>query len=147
MSEEIIDVDDPNKNGERPTFLTVLCILSFIGSGLGILGELMGNIVKSSHAGGSMLTSLSFISTILCLFGAILMWQLKKIGFTLYVIGSSIYVANTIFLAVLYSTISSSLYTEGPLSFFYYWGSVIFGILITVAFVIMYASNRKSLIH
>lgn len=30
------------ENNQRPTFLTVLCILSFIGTGFGILGALIG---------------------------------------------------------------------------------------------------------
>ena len=35
------EIDNTNSNGgKRPTFLTVLCILTFIGSGLGIMGSL-----------------------------------------------------------------------------------------------------------
>ena len=38
MSEEVIDSSAEAGSGERPVFLTVLCILSFVAAGLGVLG-------------------------------------------------------------------------------------------------------------
>jgi hypothetical protein len=94
---------------QRPTFLTVLCILSFIAAGLGILGyitalTLMGaaSAVASSvgegleQAGATMnytgpsigltwaYVIVGFATTLVALFGVIKMWKLQKIGFFLY---------------------------------------------------------------
>ena len=112
----------------RPTFLTVLCILTFIGSGWGVINaitsyssaeqtaaiteeamdEAMDEIESSAEAEeipdfistilGSVSESLtpenirnssiaSGIASLLCLIGAVLMWQLQRKGFYLYVIG------------------------------------------------------------
>jgi hypothetical protein len=82
---------------ERPQFLTVLCILSFIGSGLGILFSTLFilaydwilsllennpmasefNLTKSDIAIGLLLTILSLV-------GALMMFKSKKIGFFIY---------------------------------------------------------------
>lgn len=81
--------------GKRPGFLTVLCILTFIGSGLGLLGGLlmtigMGSIMGSIPGMGAAMgggTAYFAIGTVLAaasLFGAIQMWKLKKQGFFIY---------------------------------------------------------------
>lgn len=90
--------NENNGGGGRPTFLTVLCILSFIGSGLGVLGGLLG--ILAVGAMGSMFadipgmgavigasTAYLVIALILAgasLYGAIQMWKLKKQGFYIY---------------------------------------------------------------
>ena len=82
---ETLDMNQ-GSNG-RPTFLTVLCILTFIGSGLGVLGGLLG-MVGTSALGmfapqGTMLVQiLGLAASGLCLYGALQMWGLKKQGFT-----------------------------------------------------------------
>lgn len=82
--------------GKRPAFLTVLCILTFIGSGLGTLffllatvgmGALLEMIPGLGAAGGAGGTAFFGISTVIAaasLFGAIQMWKLKKTGFFIY---------------------------------------------------------------
>ncbi len=81
--------------GKRPGFLTVLCILTFIGSGLGLLGGLlmtigMGSIMGSIPGMGAAMgggTAYFAIGTVLAaasLFGAIQMWKLQKQGFFIY---------------------------------------------------------------
>jgi hypothetical protein len=115
-------------NSIRPTFLTVLCILTFIGSGWGIINaftsynsaevvagvtseamddamdqiedsaegeEIPGFISKMMGSVGDTMTPenirnssmASGISAILTLLGAILMFQLNKNGYWLYIAG------------------------------------------------------------
>lgn len=88
---------------KRPALLTVLCILSFIGSGLGVLIWLlftigissflgfMGNIPGFSEAmagsgaeTGKAIMLLLVVLNAGTLAGAIMMWQLKKLGFWIY---------------------------------------------------------------
>jgi hypothetical protein len=166
-----------NEGQGRPTFLTVLCILTFIGSGLGVLGGILGLVGSSMltafapAAGGSMIWALlALVASILCLLGAIQMWGLKKMGFTLYLAGSAVSVIVTIINAATassaVSTMSSSMnqfnselgneYAErneqamnamGSAVSGVAWGSAIFGIIIVIAFVLMYNANRKHLVN
>ena len=82
---------------KRPVLLTVLCILTYIGSGLGILGGLLmvigaggalsflGRIPGFGGGGGLMSYSIvSLLLAVVLLFSAIQMWKLKKLGFYLY---------------------------------------------------------------
>ncbi len=116
---------------KRPTFLTVLCILTFIGSGLGLLFTLLG-IIGTGAAGGllsgipgagsftvagsmsKLIISLLLIAV--SLYGAILMWNLKKLGFFLY---SG---ANVVLLILSFG---------------------VFSLIITAAFIVMYYVNLK----
>lgn len=122
----------------RPTFLTVLCILSFIGSGLSSLMFLIalvaaGAIMEfmSSFPGMSELSATAgsgyflvyLVLALGSLFGAILMWNLKKIGYYLYVAANVI----VIFVPVMFSA--------GGIGWF--------GLVITVVFIILYGLNFK----
>jgi hypothetical protein len=90
---------------QRPTFLTVLCILTFIGSGLGVLFSLFGifgigalDSFISNYGGvstdtGIMKPVLILIFSGASLYGAIMMWGLKKMGFYLYVVAQILIVA------------------------------------------------------
>ena len=88
--EEVVDqvAEQPKK---RPVLLTVLCILSFIFSGvmgvflIGII-VLLGSAVTASNALPSMLIALGIWA--LGLISIILMWKLRKIGFYLYVVSN-----------------------------------------------------------
>jgi hypothetical protein len=161
----------------RPTFLTVLCILTFIGSGLGVLGGILGLVGSSvltafaPAAGGSIIWALlALVASALCLFGAIQMWGLKKMGFTLYLAGSAISVIVTIINAATASTRVSSMSSRmneynselgseyaaqneqamnavGSVASGFAWGSAIFGIIIVIAFVLMYNANKKHLVN
>ncbi|MBL0329744.1 MAG: hypothetical protein IPP64_10085 [Bacteroidetes bacterium] len=95
-----------NEEIKRPRSLTILCILTFIFTGLGILSsiitpltaetmkefmlsspgydeEAMRESLRVIEAGwGYYLTTLFF--TFVSLTGAILMWNLKKLGFHFY---------------------------------------------------------------
>jgi hypothetical protein len=164
MSETL---DNVNVQAKRPTFLTVLCILTFIGSGLGVLGGLLGLIGSSAlamfaPAGGAIIWSvLALIGAALCLFGAIQMWGLKKSGFTMYLLGSLVSIVVAIINAATFSSVVSS---SMPTATGEYaaeanamadsmagaagaavWTSTIISIIITIVFVLMYNANRKHL--
>lgn len=131
---------------KRPTFLTVLCILTFIGSGLGILSGLLmliavsmadtlasipgfGNAIEAASMGGPTYTIITLILSITSLYGAISMWGLKKIGFFLYLI------AQILMLIVPFIFLPSIIAMAG----------FIVSIIFTVGFIIMYAVNLKHL--
>lgn len=86
---------------KRPGLLTVLCILTFIGSGLSILFWLfaivglgsilgfLGNVPGFSAAGGEstiIYPIVLLLLAIVLLLSAIMMWNLKKMGYYLYVL-------------------------------------------------------------
>ncbi|UCG27112.1 MAG: hypothetical protein JSV24_09065 [Bacteroidales bacterium] len=122
---------------ERPTFLTVLCILSFIGSGLsslmfliavvaaGVIMDFLTGLPGMSElsAGGSGFFLVSLLLALGSLFGAILMWKLKKTGFYLYSASNIL----AIFVPVIFAA----------------GGIAWFGVLITVVFIVLYGLNFK----
>lgn len=163
--EETLDTNS-NQTG-RPTFLTVLCILTFIGSGLGLIGGLLG-LIGTSALGmfapqGSMIVQiLGLIAAALCLFGAIKMWGLYKQGFMMYVLGAGISIVGSIISGMsIGSAVSESMNAistsnaeldaasaeiAGSMVSSLAWGSIALGIIITIVFVLMYNANRKHLV-
>lgn len=68
---------------KRPTFLTVLCILTFIGSGWGIISALaQKDPGLEAYAGYYYWVTLLF--NVGTLFGAFQMWKLKKMGLMIW---------------------------------------------------------------
>ena len=128
----------PQEEG-RPTFLTVLCILTFIGSGLTALLLLLGLVAAGAASGvlssipgmgdiGGLGTGYFLIVLALALaslYGAIMMWKLKKMGFYLY---SG---ANVIALVV------PMIMASGKFP--------VLGLVITALFIILYGLNLKHL--
>ncbi len=120
--------------GGRPTFLTILCILTFIGSGLGILGSLLlfvgagaimsylGSMGGAAGAGGMGYVVALLILSGASLFGAIQMWQLKKMGFFIYTGAAIVGIILPLLFGMGFST---------------------FGAIITIAFIVMYYLNVK----
>jgi hypothetical protein len=139
-----------------PKFLKVLCILTFIAVGLGLVGGLY-NLVKAPYAleeyeatmeaaGGAFdgegfmgsmmemahqnaLNALPLALTavganLFCLFGALMMWKLRKIGFYAYVCGQVLGIAI-------------------PSILMGFSGWMLLGAIFPVAFIIMYAVNLK----
>ncbi len=136
MSEETTtqqeNVTTANAN-QRPTFLTVLCILTFIGSGLGILGSLflvlgMGAILGAlgslggAATGGTAYAVIGLILSIASLVGAIQMWKLKKTGFYIYTAANVIGILLPVFFGLGFSAI---------------------GAIIPVLFIVLYGLNLK----
>ena len=114
---------------QRPTFLTVLCILTFIASGLGLLFGLIGLVAAGAIEsfsqylpvgvdGGIFKSVITLALIAASLFGAIQMWKLKKLGFYIYS------AANVILLIL---------------------GFGIFALIITAAFIVMYYLNLKAM--
>ncbi len=136
----------PNK---RPAFLTVLCILTFIGAGFSILSELAVLFMPSSFMDGmslqfaeilgeekaeemtasfmlaSKLAPYQLVLSILSLTGAILMFQLKRMGFYLYTLAQ-------VLIVVLPGLMGGQ---------WAIWGAAFWAIL----FIVLYALNLKSM--
>jgi len=125
---------------KRPTFLTVLCILTFIGSGFSTAIYLIALVAFSAISGvldsvpgmgamgdaGIAIFAVFFVLAFLSLFGAIMMWKLKKTGFYLYSI------ANIIALILPFI-----IFQGVPVN--------ILGIVVTIGFIAMYAANLKAM--
>lgn len=134
------------QENKRPTFLTVICILTFIGSGLGVLGGLIGLLltgmadsltsipglgaaISNAAIGGVTYTIIGLLLSGASLFGALQMWKLKKMGFFIYLI------AQILMLIVPFIFLPSIFAMAG----------LIFNILFTAGFIVMYAVNLKHL--
>lgn len=143
------------KTAERPVFLTVLCILSFIAAGISILvyGAAFALIGAASATASGMSSGLSgeageafekameaaspsvgliwayiivgFVTVILSLIGVIKMWKLQKSGFMMYVVAA----VGSIVMSVVYAGVSASI------------GGIIFSVL----FIVLYGLNLKHL--
>jgi hypothetical protein len=152
---------------KRPTFLTVLCILTFIGSGLGVLGGILGLLGSSvlatfAPAGGTVLVSvLSLLASVLCLFGAIQMWGLKKMGFMLYLGGSVLSlivgIMNAMTVGAAMDEINEMTADMGGemsqvndamsnVASTAAWTGFAMSLVVTLVFVLMYNANRKHLV-
>lgn len=129
---------------KRPTFITVLCILSFIGIGISIIVGILGIIGLEasyrmlSELGSSMWGDmpsiammrlsmiLSLVLTGVSLAWVIMIWKLKKLGFYLYVGAAIIAIILPLFVIG-----KSSLN--------------VFSVVVTAIFIILYGVNFKHL--
>jgi len=142
---------------ERPEFLKIISILSFVACGLMILVYTIGSAtlgISAETISGvwdkvletqpqlenvdpvqffrevGKLCVYNLIANIASLVGVILMWRLNKIGFYIYVVAELI----TNFLSLNLGLAPSETQT---------YGSIIFSVLIDMVFIIMYAVNLK----
>lgn len=138
MTEEQQNIS--GKSPKRPQLLSILCILTFIGSGFGVIGFLMVAInfeatieaLKVLYAempeANFMLEAprdfflISFLLSAFSLLGAVMMWNLKKIGFHIYASSQLIYLVI-------------------PLIYFGGETNPLFNIMLTALFVYLYARN------
>ncbi len=138
MTEEQQNI--PGKSPKRPQLLSILCILTFIGSGFGVIGFLMVAInfeatieaLKVLYAempeANFILEAprdfflVSFLLSAFSLLGAVMMWNLRKIGFHIY-------------------TASQLIYLVVPLIYFGGETNPLFNIMLTALFVYLYARN------
>lgn len=132
---------------KRPTFLTVLCILTFISAGTGMISSLLtppfsdvlvemvriypgldesikADAIKIYQAGWNYHLT-TFILSSCSLIGGIMMWNLKKNGFHFYALSN----LGLLFIPMLL--------LEMPTS----WGSI----LLTSGFIGMYAVHLKEM--
>jgi hypothetical protein len=141
---------------ERPEFLKIICILSFIASGLMLLVYALGAMVLGLSAETieeiwpqivegypqfedvdgveffhqvGMVSIYGLIANIFSLIGVIMMWRLDKIGFYLYVIAE---------LGINFFSLNINTGEEGP-----QYGSLIFSLLLDMVFIVMYYMNLK----
>lgn len=132
---------------QRPMFLTVLCVLTFIASGLGALVSLftplfaeqiiefmktapnfdeeqMAEGIRVLQAGWGYYLIVAALSAV-SLMGAIFMWKLKKVGFHMYALSNLL----LLFIPTLMLSIQMS------------W----FSVFTMACFILLYALNFKSL--
>ena len=133
----------------RPAFLKVLCILTWVGSGIGLISGLLAIIGSSASEsairslGDATLENMKMIQyaglacKVLCIIGSVMMWQLKKAGFFIYLIGE---VAPLVLSFILLGSLAS---TGGPVTGGIAAAAGVIGAIFPVAFVIMYAANLK----
>ena len=118
-------------SAKRPAFLTVLCILTFIGAGLGLLGG-FGQFAIDATMGG-----ITVLANALCIVGAIMMMKLKKTGFFLYLVGELLPLIYTFL--VLGGLGAMSIPMLGDAIIVVY----IIALVIPLTFIIMYGLNLK----
>ncbi len=139
------------RDRSRPVFLTVLCILTWVGSGLAIFSTLF-QIWAYAAMYNSMNTLLqnqtdtfgfmfwnaiaTIAGSVICVFGALLMFKLKKGGFFIYLVGQIIPMAAGIYSGLI---MTSGMGIGGNTSFLIIIATMIF----PVAFIIMYGVNLK----
>ncbi|GAB5418819.1 MAG: hypothetical protein Crog4KO_02010 [Crocinitomicaceae bacterium] len=154
-----LDTGDQQQPQKRPVFLTVLCILTWVGSGFSLLSGLIGlitgpgeeyaEIMNTPDASGMLDGLASFEDflfwsnvsngvgigvAILCILGAVFMFQQKKMGFFLYTGGSII--------GVIIAAVAMNVLMPPMLAWVGYIMVVLSGV-ISAAFIIMYAVNLK----
>jgi len=146
-----------NELPKRPQFITVLCILTFIGSALSFIGALWGyfsitasekflqNMSASQDDAHGMISGMQetmikavenavpnlvigLLCSLICFYGAMKMWKLKKAGFFVYSVGEII----------------------PPISAFFLGGGgliggagAVIGLLIAIVWIVLYAINLK----
>jgi hypothetical protein len=144
MEEQLLP--DTESKEKRPSLLTVLCILTFIGSGLNVFSNLVvflfydasmkltEEIVKSFKIAGMdpflnakpVYFAVTALINALALAGAIRMWQLRKLGFHIY-------------------TVAQILVIIAPMYFFQLPGPDLASIILSGIFVLLYSSHLKKM--
>ena len=142
--EEPVNPLSPQTSGERPRMLAIVCILTFIGSGMNLFSNLI--IVLFFDSFKMVVTNLTetlklpgmemlldgpviFFGALLIVYagsltGAMYMWRLKKTGFHIY-------------------TISQILLIIAPMYFFKIPTPGILDVLLAGVFVLLYSMNLK----
>lgn len=159
LSDELVDgfLDETDVPNKRSTFLTVLCILSFVGNGLSIIQGLVSwamfgfissvsnsfsknpsqkNEVSNLFNSMSIMSISMIIGSILCIVGVIFMFRLKRKGFFFYLFGQILPI-----LAVFYFTLSLPGGNTLGISLLITIASAV----IPVVFIILYAINLNQL--
>lgn len=170
MTDELDLLDDGTDivyKGKRPAFLQVLCILTFVGTGVGLIWSFFSVVAISAmermmdglsnlapdpgdfsdqmeNAYRWMKWSLyaSIIGNLLCLTGAIFMWSMKKRGYYIYVAGQGL----PLIIGIV-AFISSYGYADvgGGLATSFGLIGLIAQTIFPVGFIIMYGLNFKYL--
>ena len=146
--EEQIEREKPIEDGDykRPSSLTLLCILTFIGSGMALFSNLVFSLffnlketaftqLSNNEMFAQSLEMLkdipreyfivNFILSIASFFGAFKMWKLKKIGFHFYTASQLLILISSMYYIGI--NVSSS------------------ATFLTIAFILLYAMNLRFL--
>ena len=168
MSDEFDLLDDGTDvvyKGKRPVFLQVLCILTFVGAGLGIIYSLFSMMAISAAErmmnGFSSITQdmpevddtfaniyrwakwslyASILGNVACLVGALIMWRLKKIGYYIYIVGQGLPLIIGLF--YYFAAFGNEGIGGGFLTSFGIVGIVIQAVF-PIGFIVMYGLNYK----
>ena len=160
---------------KRPAFLLVLCILTFVASGFGIFMGLLSltgfNDVQSTLSSSSQgmdpfsesvfesmdldgmqkiqdsVNLIGLLASVLCLAGALLMFKMKKIGFLPYVLGhiAAVYAGYLSIELIQKMAAVMPIAAAGDMMSMIGSATMIFSIIIAIAFIIMYGVNLKHL--
>jgi hypothetical protein len=163
------------KKKKRPTFLLVLCILTFVASGFGVIMGLVNltgvNDVESAMRNASvgadpfsqsfldgidiegmqkiqdLVNILSLVASVLCLAGALIMFNLKKLGFVPYVLGQAAAIYSAYLSVGLFQKMSDAFPVQAMGDMMSMMGgfTLVFSIIIAIGFIIMYGVNLKHL--
>lgn len=150
-----------NSNGakKRSQLLSILCILTFIGAGLSIVGSALGfspwsiqkgidqmhemiansfdpsEFSKTEFLKWSFYSNLfSLIAGVVCLVGALLMWNLNKKGYYVYILGWIIQITISILAVPHLNTSDTS--TSGLIA-------VAFNMILMGTFIWLYGKQMK----
>lgn len=149
----IDDLDVPELSGKRPVIITVLAILTFVGSGFMLIKSIYSyvfysaiykisnkvdadwvNTMKPKLQWTYLCYIAEFLSIILTIVGAILMLRLKRLGFYVYSIGNFIFAIELIWFYLIISTG----FFNGVSIFF-----VVLQLIFPIGFTILYGINFK----
>jgi hypothetical protein len=144
---------------KRPEFLTVLCILSYVGIGFAFFGALVNILINASgrsmmfmqHSNsvfGKIIDNqdeyirmqhitgiIGIIAALVCLAGVIMMWKLMKTGYFIYIVGE-----------IAPPVVSLSLYGHsgfGEMFASLYMMGLVISFIFPIAFIILYGVNLK----
>ena len=165
MEQELDQLLEGQESGDkRPIFLTVLCILTFVGSGFASLAAIFSlmfsgamestlqvskNAMRNIDDNGILdmdfeqimiwqkyMNLSAFLGALMCLTGALLMWRLKKLGYFIYIPGAIIpAIVGIIATKAMFSGAMSGLASIGGY----------LGLVFALVFVVLYGLNYKSL--
>ena len=122
-------MSEENVQTSVPTFLKVLCILTFVGSGLGILGNLS---ILSTDIG-----LVSLLANVSCIIGAVMMLKLKKTGFYIYAVAELLPLIYTFVVLGGFGAMSVPFLGEAVILVY------LVALIIPLGFIAMYAINLK----
>ena len=173
--ESVLDGNEEINQHKRPTFLTVLCILTFVGSGFGIITGLISftgiNDIEDSFRSAQMRSDplgqailddldlaamqktqtwaniLSLLASVLCLAGALVMWRLKKFGFVLYVAGHAATIFGTYIAIGMMKKMGEIMPADAPKGIMETIGAamMVVTVILSIGFIIMYGVNLKAM--
>jgi len=137
---DVVDELETTLLPKRTRFLSILCILTWIWSGVSLIllvysfisGKQTTAVMMKNAANAWFLVGLA--SPVVCSIGSILMWHLNKIGFLIYLAGQLALVMLSFYVAILLEKV------HGPSLVFTVIGSVV-----PVGFIVLYALNLSGM--